>query len=173
MHPFSTPWKHYLFQITKYQRHGSTVMICSKLMINIVKLLPYQIYGLKFNWVGFSLKASSSIQLELFRRCYNIIKVVSVNLKEVFYYEISIHFRICLPDSIINPIQDGPFRHCSRKSVIHILQWWNWHSYTLPKKIQKIFKSPETPFEVCWHQHFFNENQQILLYQEILTYIAF
>ena len=36
-----------------------------------------------------------------------------------------------------------------------------------PRKIQKIFESRDTPLEFCWHQHFFTENQQILLYQEI------
>ena len=35
------------------------------------------------------------------------------------------------------------------------------------KKIQKIQKSRDTPPEFCWHQHFFNENQQLLAYQEI------
>ena len=28
------------------------------------------------------------------------------------------------------------------------------------KKIQKIYKSRETPLEFCWHQHFFTENQE-------------
>ena len=31
------------------------------------------------------------------------------------------------------------------------------------KKIQKIYKSRDTPLEFCWYQHFFTENQQILL----------
>ena len=35
------------------------------------------------------------------------------------------------------------------------------------KKIQKIYKSCDTPPEFYWHQYFFNGNQQILLYQEI------
>ena len=34
------------------------------------------------------------------------------------------------------------------------------------KKIQKIFESHCTPTELCWHQHFFTENQQIALYHE-------
>ena len=34
------------------------------------------------------------------------------------------------------------------------------------KKIQKIYKSHDTPLESCWHQ-------QILLYQEIQIYIVF
>ena len=32
-----------------------------------------------------------------------------------------------------------------------------------PKKIQKLYKSSDTPLELCW-QYFFTENQQILLY---------
>ena len=38
---------------------------------------------------------------------------------------------------------------------------------TYLKKIQKIYKSRQTPLEFCWHQQFFIENQQLLLYQEI------
>ena len=41
------------------------------------------------------------------------------------------------------------------------------------KKIQKIHKSRYTPLEFCWHQHFFTENQQFLLYQEIQVQISF
>ena len=37
------------------------------------------------------------------------------------------------------------------------------------KKIQKIYESCDTSPEFWWHQHFFTENQQILLYQEIQT----
>ena len=37
------------------------------------------------------------------------------------------------------------------------------------KKIQKIY---ESILEFCWHQHFFNRNEQILLYQEIKIYIG-
>ena len=43
------------------------------------------------------------------------------------------------------------------------------HGTVIPylKKFQKLYESPDTPFEFCWHQHFFTGNQQILLYQEI------
>ena len=41
------------------------------------------------------------------------------------------------------------------------------------KKTQKLYESRETPFEFCWHQHFFIGNQQILLFQEIQISIAF
>ena len=34
-------------------------------------------------------------------------------------------------------------------------------------KIQKIYKSRNTPLEFCWHQHFFPGNEQILLYLDI------
>ena len=36
-----------------------------------------------------------------------------------------------------------------------------------PKKIQKIYKSHDTPFAFSWHEYLFTENQQILLYQEM------
>ena len=35
------------------------------------------------------------------------------------------------------------------------------------KTIQKIYSSRDTPLEFCWHQHFFNGNQQLLLDQVI------
>ena len=35
------------------------------------------------------------------------------------------------------------------------------------KNIRKIYESLDTPLEFCWHHHFFTENHQILLYQEI------
>ena len=41
------------------------------------------------------------------------------------------------------------------------------------KKIQIIYESREAPLEFCLCQHFFTENQQILLYQEIQIQIAF
>ena len=72
-------------------------------------------------------------------------------------------------ERFINPIQDGPFRDCSRmggakrSAVLKIC-----HTYPamvklvtlIPhlKKIQKKF---------CWHQHFLTENHQIVLHQEI------
>ena len=34
-------------------------------------------------------------------------------------------------------------------------------------KIRKIHKSRDTLLELCWHQHFFTENQQVLVYQKI------
>ena len=58
-----------------------------------------------------------------------------------------------------------------------------WHKYptmirldtVVPylKKIQKIYKSRDIHSELCWHQHFFTGNQQIILYQEIQIKIAF
>ena len=41
------------------------------------------------------------------------------------------------------------------------------------KKTQKIYESRDTPPELCWHQHFFTGNQQILLYQKIQILIVF
>ena len=65
-----------------------------------------------------------------------------------------------------NPIQDGPFRGCSRmggkghpslKSVTHILQSTMMKLGTvIPylSKTQKLYESRNTPLEFCWHQHF-------------------
>ena len=36
-----------------------------------------------------------------------------------------------------------------------------------PRKIQKLYKSPDTPLDFCWHHHFYTRNQQISLYQKI------
>ena len=40
------------------------------------------------------------------------------------------------------------------------------------RRICKIYESRDNPLEFCWHQHFYIENQQILLYQEIQIWIA-
>ena len=79
----------------------------------------------------------------------------------------------------LNPIQDAPFRGCSRmggggqkgpptqKSVTYILQVWNVAGITYLKKTQKINESRDTVLEIFWHQHFFTGTQQLLLYQKI------
>ena len=41
------------------------------------------------------------------------------------------------------------------------------------KRIREIYGSRETCLEFCWHQQFFNGNQQILLYQEIMYRLHF
>ena len=41
------------------------------------------------------------------------------------------------------------------------------------RKIQKMYKSRDTPLGFCWHQHFFTGNQQMLLQQEIHIQIGF
>ena len=41
------------------------------------------------------------------------------------------------------------------------------------KKIQKIYKSRDTSLELCWDQHFFTRNCQILLHQEIRIQTGF
>ena len=81
-------------------------------------------------------------------------------------------------------IDDGPFfRGCSRiggtkKAPLPKICLTYPTMMTLstvmhyPKKIQKIYKSCDTPLEFCW-QYFFTENQQIVLYQEIQILIAF
>ena len=56
-----------------------------------------------------------------------------------------------------NPIQDGPFRGCSRMrgggqkvSITHILQMMKLGTViAYPKKIQKIYESLDTPLEFC------------------------
>ena len=65
--------------------------------------------------------------------------------------------------------------------VIHILHWWKTYPTMMElgtvipylKKIQKIYESRDTPPEFCWHQHFFTENQQILLFQKAQIKIVF
>ena len=93
---------------------------------------------------------------------------ISCQLISIKYpYPSNIHNKLIIH---INPIQNGLFGGCSRpsrKSVTHILQWWNFAVIPYPKKIQKICVSLDTPLEFCWHQHFFTGNQQILLYKEI------
>ena len=86
--------------------------------------------------------------------------------------------------SDFNPVQDGPFRGCSRmggnkKAPLHkICQTYPTMmklGTDIPylKKIQKIYESCDAPLAFCWHQCFFTENQQILFYQEIHISIAF
>ena len=90
----------------------------------------------------------------------------------------------------INPIQDELFRCCSRMGekgggggggggggakrppflkICHTYPTMMKLGTVTPylKKIQKIYKSRDTPLEFCRHQQFFTGNQQILLYQEI------
>ena len=84
-----------------------------------------------------------------------------------------------------NPIDNGPFfRGCSwilgtKKAPFPNICFTYPAVMTLgtvipyPKKIQRIYKSCDTPLEFYWHQHFFTENQQILLYQKIQILIEF
>ena len=86
----------------------------------------------------------------------------------------------------VNPIQDGHFRGCSRMGegaqkgtplpkICHTYPTMMKLDTVVPylKKIQKISESRDKPAYFCWHQHFFNESQQVLLYQEIEIWIAF
>ena len=41
------------------------------------------------------------------------------------------------------------------------------------KKIQKLYESRDKLIDLCWHQHFFTGNYQILLYQEIQIWSPF
>ena len=58
-------------------------------------------------------------------------------------------------------------------SFAHILQLWNLAVIPYLKKIYNIYESSDTLLEFCWNQHFFNGNQEILLYQEIQICIMF
>ena len=72
----------------------------------------------------------------------------------------------------INSIQDGLFWGCWKASFPKIC-----HTYLTKmqlgtvifylNKVQKLYESGDACFKYCWHQHFFNGNQHILLYQEI------
>ena len=77
----------------------------------------------------------------------------------------------------LNPIQDGPFRGCSRmgskrppnRKICHTYPTMMKLGTVIPylKRIQKIYESCDTSLEFCLHQHFFTMFLQILLYQEI------
>ena len=66
-------------------------------------------------------------------------------------------------------------KNASLPKICHTYPTMMKHRTVIPylKKIQKIYESRDTTPEFCWHQHFFNRNQQILLYQEIQIQIAF
>ena len=82
--------------------------------------------------------------------------------------------RVAENRNYLNPVQTG-FSGAAHgwgaflalKSATHIIQWWNWASYTLPKEDLKIYESRDTSHEFCWRQGFFTGNQQILLCQDI------
>ena len=61
----------------------------------------------------------------------------------------------------------GTKRPPSLKSVTHPTMMKLGTVISYLKKIQKIYKSRDTPLEFCWHQQFFTGNQQILQYQGI------
>ena len=101
-----------------------------------------------------------------------LVKPQNVWKNNLLCYQVHVRFK---------PIQDGPFRGCSRKGrergqkdplslqfITHILQWWNKLSIVVPylRKIQKLNESCDSPLHFCWHQHFFNGNQQIFLHQQ-------
>ena len=67
-----------------------------------------------------------------------------------------------------------PKRHSPPYNLPHIsFSDENWHSYTLPKKDKKIYKSCHTILDFYWQQNFFKVNKQTLPYQEIQILIAF
>ena len=88
-----------------------------------------------------------------------------------------------LVDKCINPIQDGLFwaahglgsqkSPLSVRSITYILQWWNLAVIPHLKKIQEMYKSPDTLLAFYRQQHFSDGNQQLLLYREIQLQIEF
>ena len=92
-----------------------------------------------------------------------------------------------LHDGTFNPIQDGPLSGLltdggmggakklpTLKSVTYFPTMMALGTVTIYlKEIKKINKSRDTRLEFCRYQHFFIENQQLLLYQEIQIQIAF
>ena len=69
---------------------------------------------------------------------------------------------------IINPIQDGLFRDCSRMGgakrsplpkICYIYPTMMKLGTVIPylKRIQKLYESRDTPLDFCWHQHFLPE----------------
>ena len=77
-----------------------------------------------------------------------------------------------------NPILDGSFRSFSRmrgskrlplSKICRAYPTLMKLGTVIPylKKIHKIHKLRDTPLEFYRHQHFFTENQQLLVYQEI------
>ena len=70
----------------------------------------------------------------------------------------------------LKPIQDGHFgaahgRRGAKKAPFPKI----CHTYPTMLKLGTVIPDLKkiTPSDFCWHQHFFTENQQILLYQEI------
>ena len=76
----------------------------------------------------------------------------------------------------VNHIQIGSFRGCSRigvqkcspplPKICHTYPTMMKLSTVIPylMKIQCIYKLRDTSIKFCWHQYFFNKNQQLLLY---------
>ena len=78
----------------------------------------------------------------------------------------------------VNPIQNGPFRGCSRMmrgqkgplpKIFYTYPTMMKLGTVIPylKKTQKIYESSDTSLELCWHQYFFIGSQKILLYQKV------
>ena len=83
----------------------------------------------------------------------------------------------------LNPIQDGLFwgllrdwqKASSLPKICHAYPTMMKLGAIIPylKKIQKTYKSHDTPLGFSWHQRFFTGNQQFFLYQEIQVSIIF
>ena len=77
---------------------------------------------------------------------------------------------------VFNPIHDSgcsQMRGCPKRPLLlkiyYIYPTMIKLGTVIPyiKKTQKTYKLRDTPIQLWWHQHFFRENQKLLLYQEI------
>ena len=132
-----------------------------------------------------------NIQLMLKMMCKNVLfsdfKMSNGNLhlhdlnpliNELTWEFIQIKIPKNLITKLLNPLQDGYFRGCSRKrGGVEAGGGKNppltktCHTYPAMVKfgttIQIIYKSRDTSIEFWWNQHFFTESLQLLLYQQI------
>ena len=123
-------------------------------------------------FVKFSLTRQSFLQFcEIGSR--TLLEEKSIRKIEINRPQQTTCLEFCFIFNFLKPIQDGLFQGCSRMGGAKISHTYptmmKLGSYTLPKKDPKICRnqSRDKPLEFCWYQHFFNGNQQILLYQEI------
>ena len=114
--------------------------------------------------------------------------ILRISVNSVREFTLFVHFEIQkIPNNIVylqfkfSPIQDGLWRIGGWQNdtlppkICHIYPAIMNHGTAIPylKKIQKTCESCDTPLELWWHKHFFNKNQQFLLYQEIQIYSAY
>ena len=78
--------------------------------------------------------------------------------------------KMTIPD-LLNPIQDGLFGGSSwmggQKGPLPLPKICHRYPTLMKLGTKKLNESRDILLEFCWHQYFFTENQQILLYQEM------